>query len=52
MRKIWACHQMRRCHGNGLNPKIDNHNTVLEIKKKSPGCRYFKKRAPKAVNLP
>ena len=26
---------MRCCHGNGLNPKIDNQNTVLEIKKKS-----------------
>ena len=24
MRKICACHYMRCCHDNGLNPKIDN----------------------------
>ena len=29
MRKICACHEMRCCHGIGLNPKIDNQNVSL-----------------------
>ena len=29
MRKISACHYTRCCHGNGLNPKIDNQNINL-----------------------
>ena len=29
MRNIFACHSMRCCHGNGLNPKIDNKKISL-----------------------
>jgi len=29
MRNISACHKMRCCHSNGLNPKIDNQKLSL-----------------------
>ena len=32
MRNISACHYMRCCYGNGLNPNIDNQNIGLVLK--------------------
>ena len=26
---MFACYKMRCCHGNGLNPKIDNYKISL-----------------------